>query len=96
MKEHEHLPFLIEELKNTNNDIENCLEDLTCYPFHNDREFLQGLKKKNQFIKRMAFEYQKYKRNLRNYREFRDTVLHALLQYDFLLPYAKLQPFNTL
>jgi len=94
LKEHEKVPFYIEELKNNIKDIENCLEDLVSYPFLNDREYLFNLHTKRELIQKITFEYNTFQKNLHHYKDFRTVTLGLLLQHDSILPNARLYPYR--
>lgn len=81
-KEDERLPLIIEDIKNGNKDIENCLDDVMSYRFENDKDFILALVDYSSIIKRILHEFVTYKKNLKNYNDFKNEMMTLLNNFD--------------
>lgn len=82
IREEEILPFIIEDLKSGNKDIENCLDDIRSHRFQDDDIYLRNLNEKTDIIKKIIFSYGTYKKNLKTYREFKEETISTLVSVD--------------
>lgn len=82
IKEDEKLPLIIEDIKNGNKDIENCLDDVMSYRFDNDKDYILALVDCSSIIKRILHEFGTYKKNLKTYSDFKNEMMVLLNNYD--------------
>jgi len=94
LKEHEKLGVLVEDIRSTHKDIENCIDDLLSYPLPDEEKYMESLVSKLKVVNEVSQEYTMYCRNLRVYKELRTNILNILLQNDPILPNARLYPLR--
>jgi len=94
LKEHERLGVLVEDLRSTHKDIENCIDDLLSYPLPDEEKYMESLVSKLKVVNEVSQEYTMFCRNLRVYKELRTNILNILLQNDPILPNARLYPLR--
>ena len=81
-KEVEAMSIIVQSLKDNNRDVENCVDDLKVHPFLDDRSMYQTIEKNDKLIKNITTEYSTYKRNIKDYKGFREAALDLLRQYN--------------
>jgi len=82
IKEDEKLALIIEDIKNGNKDIENCLDDVMSYRFDNDKDYILALVDCSSIVKKILDDFRTYKRNLKTYNDFKNEMMALLHNYD--------------
>ena len=81
-----NLSKLIIDLMVIKKDLDNSMEDLKTYPFENDQEMFDGIKKFSVAIKRVKQFFDSYKKGLKSYIDLRLMVFDLLERSGISIP----------
>ncbi len=81
-KEDEKLQIIMNDLKAIVRDIQNCADDLRAFPFPEDDVFYRMIETKCRCCAQSQFEYAMYKKNIKSYKDVRESTMMNLKRCD--------------
>jgi len=74
----EELALIIEDLRTSEKDIANCVEDLRTFSVRNEQEYYKRLEKDGQFTKDLITEYRTYQNGLCDFQTMKSAIIKLL------------------
>jgi len=90
----EELALIIEDLRTSEKDIANCVEDLRTFSVRNEQEYYKRLEKDGQFTKDLITEYRTYQNGLCNFQTMKSAII-KILRANSIQHVEKVDPVET-